>query len=74
MENHELDCCGLNCPMPIVRISQAMNGLEAGEVLKVQADDPAFRADVEAWAQMTGNELLSIDEGPVTIANLKRSA
>ena len=60
--------------MPIVRISQAMNGLEAGEVLTVQADDPAFRADVEAWAQMTGNELLSIEEGPVTTANLKRSA
>lgn len=61
--------------MPIVRISQAMNGLEAGEVLKVQADDPAFRADVEAWAQMTGNELLSVDEdGPITTANLKRSA
>jgi len=74
MENHELDCRGLNCPMPIVRISQVMNGLEAGEVLTVQADDPAFRADVEAWAQMTGNELLSIEEGPVTTANLKRSA
>lgn len=60
--------------MPIVRISQAMNGLEAGEVLKVQADDPAFRADIEAWVQMTGNELLSIEEGSVTTANLKRSA
>ncbi|MHC4380175.1 MAG: sulfurtransferase TusA family protein [Planctomycetota bacterium] len=72
MPKHRLDCRGLNCPMPIVRISQAMNGLEAGEVLQVQADDPAFRDDIEAWAQMTGNQLLSIEEGEITTADLKR--
>jgi len=74
MKNHELDCRGLHCPMPIVRISQTMNGLQIGEVLKVQADDPAFRADIVAWSQMTGNELISIEEGEGITANLKRSA
>jgi TusA-related sulfurtransferase len=58
--------------MPIVRISQAMNDLDDGDVLDVQADDPAFRADIEAWAQMTGNEILSLEEGAITTAQLKR--
>jgi tRNA 2-thiouridine synthesizing protein A len=74
MENHQLDCRGLNCPMPIVRVSQAMNKLAEGEVLAVQADDPAFRADIEAWAQMTGHQILSIEDGQVTLARLKRCA
>lgn len=74
MENHQLDCRGLNCPMPIVRVSQAMNKLEEGEVLAVQADDPAFRADIEAWAKMTGHQILSIEDGQVTLARLKRCA
>jgi TusA-related sulfurtransferase len=73
METQQLDCRGLNCPMPIVRVSQAMNSLEAGAELEVQADDPAFRADIEAWAKMTGNEVVSIEEGPVTVALLKRN-
>ena len=74
MEAQELDCRGLNCPMPIVRISQAMKDLAPGSVLEVQADDPAFKADIEAWAQMTGNRLLSLDEGAITKARLERCA
>ncbi|HFE44979.1 MAG TPA: sulfurtransferase TusA family protein, partial [Nannocystis exedens] len=38
---HELDCKGLNCPMPIVRLSQAMRTLAAGESITIFADDPA---------------------------------
>ncbi len=74
MENNELDCRGLNCPMPIVRVSQAMNKIEPGEELTVQADDPAFRADIEAWALMTGHVIVSIDEGAITLARIRRCA
>jgi len=44
-----LDCTGLNCPMPIVRLSQAMRGIESGAKIVIEANDPAFRADLEAW-------------------------
>jgi len=60
--------------MPIVRISQAMKTMAPGEVLTVEADDPAFPADIRAWSEMTGNELLSFEAGSVMIARLKRCA
>jgi len=43
-----LDCRGLNCPMPIVKISRAMKGLVPGDMLTVMASDPSFGADIEA--------------------------
>ena len=36
----ELDARGLNCPLPILRARKALNGLQAGQVLRVRATDP----------------------------------
>ncbi len=58
---HELDCKGLNCPMPIVRLSQAMRKLAAGESITIFADDPAFRADLEAWVRRFGHTITSFE-------------
>ena len=70
----EIDCRGLHCPMPIVRVSRAIAELACGELLVVHADDPAFSADIVAWAQLTGHELVDIEEGPATTARLRRVA
>lgn len=74
MKDHLLDCKGLACPVPIMRISKAMKALTEGEVLHVEADDPAFPADIRAWADMTGNEVISLEEGRVMTARLRRRA
>ncbi|MGB3093424.1 MAG: sulfurtransferase TusA family protein, partial [Candidatus Zixiibacteriota bacterium] len=37
----ELDCVGLYCPMPIAMTKEEIDKLEVGQVLKVEADDPA---------------------------------
>lgn len=57
-----VDCRGLVCPMPIVRVSRAMKELSAGDTLTVQASDPAFPADLRAWVTKLGHELVSLDE------------
>lgn len=57
MANIDLDCRGMNCPMPIVRVSRAVREVALGDTLTVTADDPSFQADVEAWVRMTGNRL-----------------
>ncbi len=56
--NQELDARGLNCPLPILRAKKAINGMAAGEVLKVLATDPGAVKDFEAFCKQTGNELL----------------
>ncbi|MBO1001687.1 sulfurtransferase TusA family protein [Pseudogracilibacillus auburnensis] len=61
-----LDAKGLACPMPIVRTKQAMNNLEPGQVLEVQATDQGSTSDIKAWAESTGHQFLgTVEEGEV---------
>jgi NADPH-dependent 2,4-dienoyl-CoA reductase/sulfur reductase-like enzyme/peroxiredoxin family protein/TusA-related sulfurtransferase/rhodanese-related sulfurtransferase len=54
-----LDCSGLQCPGPIMKVFDAMKTMTAGEELEVSASDPGFTRDVEAWCRRTGNTLVS---------------
>ncbi len=54
----EFDATGLSCPMPIVKLAQQMKAMNAGEVLKLVADDPGSTEDVPAWCRRTGNDLV----------------
>jgi tRNA 2-thiouridine synthesizing protein A len=56
----ELDCVGLFCPMPIARTKQEIDNLETGQVLKVEADDPAAEEDIKSWARITGHEIVKL--------------
>ena len=52
----ELDCRGMRCPLPVIRLAGHIGDLAVGEVLAVAADDPATRTDVPAWCRMRGQE------------------
>ncbi len=73
MADNHLDCKGLNCPMPIVKISKAIRDMEPGQCLEVEATDPAFRADVEAWSAKTGHAILAVDDGPPIKVTIRRT-
>jgi tRNA 2-thiouridine synthesizing protein A len=60
--NQELDARGLNCPLPILRAKKALNGMAAGEVLKIMSTDPGSVKDFQAFATQTGNQLLDSSE------------
>jgi tRNA 2-thiouridine synthesizing protein A len=53
-----LDCSGMLCPVPVIKTSKAIKGVQVGEVLQMIATDPGAPADMEAWSRQTGNELL----------------
>ena len=55
-----LDCTGMACPLPVVKTSQAIKKIEAGQVLELLATDPGVEPDMRAWTGRTGNELLGI--------------
>jgi len=57
-----LDCKGLSCPMPIVKLAQKMKELQSGHILKLLADDVGSKVDVPAWCKRTGNEYLGMEE------------
>ena len=59
----ELNCEGLNCPLPILKTKKAIDSLSSGEILKITTTDPGSVSDMASWAQRTGNELLAQSEG-----------
>ncbi len=58
MPDQTLDCKGLNCPIPIVRISKTVKKMDSGQTLEVTATDPAFEADLRAWAKRLKHDLV----------------
>jgi tRNA 2-thiouridine synthesizing protein A len=45
--DHELDACGLNCPLPVLRTKKTLDKMASGEVLQIIATDPAGHELVE---------------------------
>lgn len=53
-----LDCTGMQCPGPIMKVYEAAQSMRDGQILEVRASDPGFVQDIAAWCQRTGCELL----------------
>lgn len=60
--NKEFDASGMSCPLPIVKTKKALADMESGQVLKVIATDCGAVKDMQAFADQTGNVLLSNTE------------
>jgi TusA-related sulfurtransferase len=60
----ELDCRGMRCPLPVIRLARHIGDVSVGEVVAVAADDPATRTDVPAWCRMRGQEYVGERPAP----------
>ena len=67
-----LDCKGLSCPMPIVKLAQKIKDLQPGQVLELLADDIGAKEDVPAWCKRTDNEYLGMEDGEVLKFYIKK--
>jgi tRNA 2-thiouridine synthesizing protein A len=54
----ELDTCGLNCPLPILKTKKALSGMQSGEILRVRSTDQGATRDFQAFAKQTGHVLI----------------
>ncbi len=57
-----VDSRGSFCPGPITDLFKAYRSAQLGDVIELLATDPAAKADVTAWAQKSGNELMDTVE------------
>jgi TusA-related sulfurtransferase len=55
---------GMKCPKPLFEVHKTIKSLDAGELLQVIADDPAFKLDIQAWCRRTGHDLLDLRREP----------
>ena len=68
-----LDCSGLQCPGPIMRVFQTIKDMADGEILQVSATDMGFARDIEAWCRRMGNTLLKSERaGKDTIVYIQK--
>ena len=58
----ELDARGLNCPLPILKTKKSLADMASGQVLKVVSTDCGSVKDMQAFANQTGNTLVSQTE------------
>lgn len=76
MEDKEmkiLDCSGMQCPGPIMKVNETLKEMEDGEVLKVSATDMGFAADVDSWCRRTGNTLVKTErQGKENIVYIRK--
>ena len=61
-KDFSLDCYGLLCPMPIIKLAPKIKGLRVGQVLEIISTDEGMKEDAPAWCRTTGNEFLGIEE------------
>jgi tRNA 2-thiouridine synthesizing protein A len=68
-----MDLKGLACPLPVVKVSQQIKKMDAGQVLVAETTDPGAHADFPAWAKSSGNEILdTVKEGNVSKFFIKK--
>ena len=59
-----VDCLGLACPIPVVRLARAVAAVEVGAVVELLADDPGARVDIPVWCRLKDQELLARHDRP----------
>ena len=69
----DLDCTGLACPGPIMKLQENMAPLAPGDELLVHVSDAGFRLDAPAWAARNGHTIVALTpEGPGYAARVRK--
>lgn len=53
-----VDTRGMFCPVPIIKLAEAIRNIDTGNVLELVSDDPAIEFDLPAWCRSTGHVIL----------------
>jgi len=66
----QLDCRGMLCPLPVIKLAQLIPEVPVGDTITVLADDPAAATDIPAWCRMRSQELVSALEHQYVVRRL----
>ncbi len=57
MADITVDARGLQCPMPVIKVAQAVTSATVGQTIEVIATDRGALSDIPAWAKDMGHVL-----------------
>src|SRR5699024_3498138 len=58
----KIEASGLQCPGPLLKVTEVMETLAVGEQMEITVTDFGFCADIEAWAKKTGHSVLKNEQ------------
>jgi tRNA 2-thiouridine synthesizing protein A len=56
----EVDASGLMCPLPLLRLKQALNKMATGDRVKVITTDPAAYLDFGVYCEQAGHRIIEV--------------
>lgn len=59
---HKIDAKRLLCPLPVIRLGEAINRAEVGDRIEVVATNPGVLFDIPAWCKVHGHRVISSSE------------
>jgi tRNA 2-thiouridine synthesizing protein A len=59
-----VDCLGMSCPIPVVRLAKAVAVVAVGASVELLADDPGAKVDIPIWCRLKDQEFLGLAERP----------
>lgn len=54
----EVNARRLLCPMPVIRLQDAIAPLQLGEQVHIVCTDPGVTNDIPAWCRINGHEIV----------------
>ena len=67
-----LNCKGLKCPQPVLKVAIKAHSTAKGTILEVHADCPTFPSDIKKWCSDSGRVLIScVDQGGCHVATIQ---
>ena len=68
MKIEDLDATGLLCPLPVLKLRKRLGPLDAGDCMRLRADDPAAVIDVPHFCAEAGHTLVeTTQDGDVQV-------
>ncbi|VAX01151.1 hypothetical protein MNBD_GAMMA22-2565 [hydrothermal vent metagenome] len=58
----QLDARRLLCPMPVIKVQDAIKEMQLNDELQVTCTDPGALNDIPAWCRINGHQVLSTKE------------
>ena len=70
-----VDAREMVCPMPLLKLKQALNQVNSGEVVSLVATDPTSKRDIVAFARIAQHQLSYVeDKGDITFLVTKKES
>ena len=58
-----IDAKGLLCPLPVLKLRKHLKSMEFGDIVLINADDPAAAIDIPHFCNESGHTLISKEPG-----------